>query len=156
MNKHIKYWIMTDKKKCSRCKLEIDVSFFGVNKKKEQYKTCDNCRNKNSPSSIIRQVERLNITRTQNIHDVERINKSKIQETLDYIANNNNNITEDCCPTCYRENANEYMVGLPPDCGLCYKIVCSRCGIYDNLNVYEANGFYCVYCYKPSLVHIDE
>ena len=32
---------------CSRCKSIIDISFFGLNRKKEPYKTCDNCRNKN-------------------------------------------------------------------------------------------------------------
>ena len=29
---------------CSRCKSEIDISYFGMDRKKEPYKTCDNCR----------------------------------------------------------------------------------------------------------------
>ena len=37
---------------CSRCKSIIDISFFGLNRKKEPYKTCDNCRNKNKKKSI--------------------------------------------------------------------------------------------------------
>ena len=31
---------------CSRCKSEVDVSFFGLNRKKQPYKTCVNCRSK--------------------------------------------------------------------------------------------------------------
>ena len=42
---------MANLKKCSRCKSEIDISYFGMNRKKEPYKTCDNCRNKNKKSS---------------------------------------------------------------------------------------------------------
>jgi hypothetical protein len=34
--------------KCSRCKSEIDDSYFGLNRKKELYKTCINCRKKTS------------------------------------------------------------------------------------------------------------
>ena len=36
---------------CSRCKSEIDISYFGMNRKKEPYKTCDNCRNKINKTS---------------------------------------------------------------------------------------------------------
>ena len=35
---------MANLRKCSCCKSEIDISFFGVNRKKEPYKTCDTCR----------------------------------------------------------------------------------------------------------------
>ena len=35
---------MANLRKCSRCKSEIDISYFGMNRKKEPYKTCDNCR----------------------------------------------------------------------------------------------------------------
>ena len=38
---------MANLQQCSRCKSTIDISFFGLNRKKEPYKTCDNCRNKN-------------------------------------------------------------------------------------------------------------
>ena len=38
---------MANLRKCSRCKSEIDISYFGMSRKKEPYKTCDNCRNKN-------------------------------------------------------------------------------------------------------------
>ena len=31
---------------CSRCKSEVDISFFGLNRKKQPYKTCVNCRSK--------------------------------------------------------------------------------------------------------------
>ena len=45
---------MANLRKCTRCKSEIDVSYFGLNRKKELYKTCDNCRNKNK--QIIKQT----------------------------------------------------------------------------------------------------
>ncbi len=38
---------MANLKRCSRCKSEIDISYFGMNRKKESYKTGDNCKNKN-------------------------------------------------------------------------------------------------------------
>ena len=31
--------------KCSRCKSNIDVDYFGLNRTNKPYKTCDNCRN---------------------------------------------------------------------------------------------------------------
>ena len=37
---------MANLQKCSRCKSEIDVSYFGLNRKKQPYKTCVNCRSK--------------------------------------------------------------------------------------------------------------
>lgn len=37
---------MTELKKCSRCRSEIELKYFGINRKGEPYKTCDNCRNK--------------------------------------------------------------------------------------------------------------
>ena len=42
---------MANLRKCSRCKSEVDISYFGMNRKKEPYKTCDNCRNKNKTIS---------------------------------------------------------------------------------------------------------
>ncbi len=37
---------MTNLQKCTRCKSEIDISYFGINRKKQPYKTCVNCRSK--------------------------------------------------------------------------------------------------------------
>ena len=37
---------MANLRKCTRCKSEIDISYFGMSRKKEPYKTCDNCRTK--------------------------------------------------------------------------------------------------------------
>ena len=45
---------MANLRKCTRCKSTIDISYFGMNRKKEPYKTCDNCRNKNK--KIIKQT----------------------------------------------------------------------------------------------------
>ena len=35
---------MANLQKCPRCKKEIDVSYFGLNRKKQPYKICVNCR----------------------------------------------------------------------------------------------------------------
>ena len=43
---------MANLKTCSRCKSEIDISYFGINRKKEPYKTCVNCRSKPKKTSI--------------------------------------------------------------------------------------------------------
>ena len=37
---------MANLRKCTRCKSEIDISYCGMSRKKEPYKTCDNCRTK--------------------------------------------------------------------------------------------------------------
>ena len=42
---------MTNLRECTRCKSTIDISYFGINRKKEPYKTCENCRNKNNKTS---------------------------------------------------------------------------------------------------------
>ena len=31
---------------CSQCKYNLDVFYFGLNRQQKQYKTCDNCINK--------------------------------------------------------------------------------------------------------------
>ena len=31
---------------CPRCKFNVDVSYFGLNRTQKPYKTCDNCSNK--------------------------------------------------------------------------------------------------------------
>ena len=48
---------MANLRKCSRCKSEIDISYFGMNRKKEPYKTCDNCRKKNKQTANIVDVQ---------------------------------------------------------------------------------------------------
>ena len=45
-NMYIHKNTMTELRKCSRCKSEIELNYFGINRKGEPYKTCDNCRNK--------------------------------------------------------------------------------------------------------------
>jgi hypothetical protein len=44
---------MANLQQCSRCKSTIDISFFGLNRKKVPYKTCDNCRNKRTKANIV-------------------------------------------------------------------------------------------------------
>jgi len=43
---------MANLQKCSRCKCTLDISYFGINRKKEPYKTCESCRNKINKTSI--------------------------------------------------------------------------------------------------------
>ena len=43
--------IMANLQKCSRCKSTIDISLFGMNRRKQPYKTCDNCGNKNDKTA---------------------------------------------------------------------------------------------------------
>ena len=46
---------MANLQKCSRCKSTIDISFFGLNRKKEPYNTCEKCRSmKKKPQPIKR------------------------------------------------------------------------------------------------------
>ena len=47
------YANMANLQKCSRCKSEIDISYFGLNRKREPYKTCVNCRSKPKKKSVI-------------------------------------------------------------------------------------------------------
>ena len=53
---------MANLRKCSRCKSEIDISYFGMSRKKEAYKTCDNCRNTNKKISKPTQADTNVIT----------------------------------------------------------------------------------------------
>ena len=93
--------------------------------------------------------------RPSKIKQVEQHYKFKVQGILKSRSTNKDNATEDCCPTCYQGNYRQHMSCLPPDCLRCHIFVCNRCGILDNLNSSEANGFYCIDCYKPSLIRID-
>jgi len=44
---------MANLRTCSRCKSTIDESYFSINRKKELYKTCDTCRNRNKKTNNI-------------------------------------------------------------------------------------------------------
>ena len=46
--------MMENLRTCSRCKSEVDLSYFGMSRKKEPYKTCDNCRYKNTNKQNIK------------------------------------------------------------------------------------------------------
>ena len=59
---------MTELRKCSRCKSEIDISYFGMNRKKEPYKTCDNCRNKSKKKVKQHHYQILKIHQQQQKH----------------------------------------------------------------------------------------
>ena len=65
---------MSNLRTCARCKSNIDVSYFSLNRKKQLYKTCDNCRNpkKENDTSLL---ERINEARTYFINTI--VNESK-------------------------------------------------------------------------------
>ena len=48
---------MANLQKCSRCKSEVDISYFGLNRKPQPYKTCETCRNNRS---VIKQTDSAN------------------------------------------------------------------------------------------------
>ena len=45
---------MANLQKCSRCKSEVDISYFGLNRKKQPYKTCEKCRSMKKTQPIKR------------------------------------------------------------------------------------------------------
>ena len=46
------YANMPNLQKCSRCRSTIDISYFGLNRKNEPFKTCVNCRSTANKKSI--------------------------------------------------------------------------------------------------------
>ncbi len=44
---------MSNLQTCSRCKSTLDISYFGLNRKKQPHKTCDNCRNQKKEENTI-------------------------------------------------------------------------------------------------------
>ena len=81
--------------------------------------------------------------------------KFKVKHIYECIESTADNNDDDACPTCRQGDYKKHMSCLPPDCQLCYKWVCTRCGILDNVNEAEANGYLCVHCYKPNLINVD-
>lgn len=71
---------MANLQKCSRCKSTIDISFFGLNRKKEPYKTCDNCRSKKKTPQPIKRtdVDFVDDKVKETIEDEELVNDNKI------------------------------------------------------------------------------
>ena len=60
---------MSNLRMCSRCKSNIDVSHFSMNRKKQLYKTCNSCRNpkkENEPSDL----ENINKAREEFIKSI--------------------------------------------------------------------------------------
>ena len=56
---------MANLQKCSRCKSTIDISFFGMNRKKEPYKTCDNSRSKNKTTKPVSSDDNVSTTTSE-------------------------------------------------------------------------------------------
>ena len=91
-------------------------------------------------------------TTTKQIEQMYKFKVKHIFECIESLANNND---DDTCPTCRQGDYKKNMSCFPPDCQLCYKWVCTRCGILDDVNEAEANGYLCVHCYKPNLINVD-
>jgi len=49
---------MAELRKCSRCRSEIKITFFGINRKGEPYKTCDTCRNKKKQVKVKQEIRK--------------------------------------------------------------------------------------------------
>ena len=64
--------MMANLRKCTRCKSTIDISYFGMNRKKEPYKTCDNCRNKTNKTIKPPLSDSENTSTTAETHDDEK------------------------------------------------------------------------------------
>ena len=47
---------MTELRKCSRCRSVIEITYFGINRKGEPYKTCDICRNMNKQIEVKQEI----------------------------------------------------------------------------------------------------
>ena len=60
---------MENLRQCSRCKSNIDISYFGLNRKKEPYKTCDNCRNKKKQIKVQQDDDNASTTTPETVED---------------------------------------------------------------------------------------
>ena len=47
---------MAELRKCSRCRSEIKITYFGINRKGEPDKTCDTCRNKKKQIQVKQEI----------------------------------------------------------------------------------------------------
>jgi len=96
------YVNMANLQKCSRCKSTIDISFFGLNRKKEPYKTCEKCRSmKKKPQPIKRtDIDFVDGMDSENKKD-ELVNDNKINVFakllvhLDTIRPSGDNVMDD-------------------------------------------------------------
>ena len=69
---------------CSRCKHNVDVYYFGLNRKKKPYKTCDNCRNQKNKNEL--KIIRNDITQGVNkgfINDYVKLPIMKLENKQD-------------------------------------------------------------------------
>ena len=51
---------MTELRKCSRCRSDIKITYVGMNRKGEPYKTCDICRRQNKQTDKQKQTNKNN------------------------------------------------------------------------------------------------
>ena len=69
----------TELRKCSRCHSTIHISYFGVNKKKEPNKTCDNCR---KTCNKKKEMEKLPESALRLIYEYDNTYKEKFKDVM--------------------------------------------------------------------------
>ena len=69
----------TELRKCSRCHSTIHISYFGINKKKEPNKTCDNCR---KTCNKKKEMEKLPESALQLIYEYDDTYKEKFKDVM--------------------------------------------------------------------------
>ena len=51
---------MAELRKCSRCRSDIKITYVGINRKGEPYKTCDTCRNNKKQIKVKQEMSKDN------------------------------------------------------------------------------------------------
>jgi DNA polymerase III epsilon subunit-like protein len=73
---------MANVKQCSRCKSNIDISYFSINRKKEYYKTCNRCRSKRNKTNVIFEQTSLIESLSEQQPIVESLSEQQPSEQL--------------------------------------------------------------------------
>ena len=74
----------TELRKCSRCHSTIHISYFGVNKKKEPNKTCDNCR---KTCNKKKEMEKLPDEAKRLIYEYDNTYREKFKDVMTELTN---------------------------------------------------------------------
>ena len=74
----------TELRKCSRCHSTIHISYFGINKKKEPNKTCDNCR---KTCNKKKEMEKLPESAKRLIYEYDDTYKEKFKDVMTELRN---------------------------------------------------------------------
>ena len=73
---------MANLKQCSRCRSVVDISYFGMNRKKEPYKTCAKCRKQKIKSTTLKKADTDTVsTMTPDTSETEEYVSYKVEKT---------------------------------------------------------------------------